>query len=139
MSVRDVFHQAVKTALQKDGWKITADPLRLDGGGVTVSIDLAAERLIAAERNEQQIAVEVKSFLEGASAISEFHTALGQFLNYRAVLNLSSPQRELYLAIPDSAYATFFQLPIPQGQIEAFNLKLLIYDPEQEVILAWIS
>lgn len=82
MSVRDIFHNTVKTALIKDGWTITDDPLRLEVGGVSVSIDLSAERLIAAERRGQKIAVEVKRFLEGASAISEFHTALGQFLNY---------------------------------------------------------
>ena len=104
MSARDIFHQTVKTALQKDGWTIMADPLRLEVGGIDVSIDLAAERLIAAEREGQSIAVEVKSFLEGTSAISTFHTALGQFLNYRAVLRIDSPERELYLAIPISAY-----------------------------------
>jgi hypothetical protein len=48
-----------------------------------MSIDLAAEKLIAAEREGEKIAVEVKSFLERSSAISEFHTALGQFINYR--------------------------------------------------------
>jgi hypothetical protein len=44
MSVRDIFHQTVKTALQKEGWSITADPLRLEVGGIDVAIDLAAER-----------------------------------------------------------------------------------------------
>ena len=81
MSAKDVFHQVVKTALQKDGWQITNDPLTISGGGVNLSIDLAAEKLIAAEREGQKIAVEVKSFLERSSAISEFHTALGQFIN----------------------------------------------------------
>lgn len=27
MPARDIFHPSVKTALQKDGWKITDDPL----------------------------------------------------------------------------------------------------------------
>ncbi|EKV00176.1 XisH protein [Leptolyngbya sp. PCC 7375] len=139
MSKRDLFHSVVKSALQRDGWKITADPLRIESGGINVAIDLAAERLIAAERNGQQIAVEIKSFLSGASAVSEFHTALGQFLNYRAVLKLDSPERELYLAVPVNAYETFFQLPMPKGQVEDFQVKLLVYDPQKEAIVLWKS
>ena len=139
MSKRDVFHPVVKSALQKDGWVITADPLRIESGGINVAIDLAAERLIAAERNGQQIAVEIKSFLSGASAVSEFHTALGQFLNYRAVLKLDSPERDLFLAVPLDAYETFFQLPMPKGQIEEFQIKLLVYNPQKEIIALWKS
>ena len=56
MSARDRFHDAVKIALQKDGWTITADPLFFRFGGVDVYIDLAAERIIAAERNGEAIA-----------------------------------------------------------------------------------
>ena len=82
MSAKDIFHEVVKRALQKDGWQITHDPFSISVGGVNMSIDLGAERLIAAERQGEKIAVEVKSFLERASAISEFHTALGQFINY---------------------------------------------------------
>ncbi|BAY79765.1 fdxN element excision controlling factor protein (plasmid) [Nostoc linckia NIES-25] len=74
MSAKDVFHEVVKIALQKDGWQITHDPLLFNVGGVKMSIDLAAEKLIAAERENEKIAVEVKSFLEKSSAISEFHT-----------------------------------------------------------------
>jgi hypothetical protein len=62
MSARDKFHEAVKIALQKDGWTITADPLFFRFGGVDVYIDLAAERIIAAERNGEAIAIESKAF-----------------------------------------------------------------------------
>jgi hypothetical protein len=48
--------------------------------------------LIAAERGEEKIAVEVKSFI-GTSAISDFHTALGQFLIYRIMLAVNEPSR----------------------------------------------
>ncbi|BAY23912.1 fdxN element excision controlling factor protein [Calothrix sp. NIES-2100] len=96
MSARDVFHEVVKIALQKDGWQITHDPLLFNVGGVKMSIDLAAEKLIAAERENEKIAVEVKSFLEKSSAISEFHTALGQFINYRGALR-RRVQSEFYI------------------------------------------
>ncbi len=46
-----------------------------------MQIDLGAERLIAAQKQDERIAVEIKSFI-APSAIYEFHTALGQSLNY---------------------------------------------------------
>ncbi len=79
---KDLFHNTVKTALQKDDWQITDDPYALRYGTSDVYIDLAAEEAIAAEKEGLTIAVEVKSFV-GGSTISEFHTALGQFLNYK--------------------------------------------------------
>jgi hypothetical protein len=138
MSAKDVFHGVVKIALQKDGWQVTNDPLTISVGGVNLSIDLAAEKLIAAEREGQKIAVEVKSFLERSSAISEFHTALGQFINYRGALRRLQPERVLYLAVPLTTYKTFFQLDFPKDMILENQLKMLVYDVEQEVIFKWI-
>jgi hypothetical protein len=137
MSAKDVFHEVVKKALQKDNWQITHDPLSISVGGVNVSIDLGAEKLIAAEREGEKIAVEVKSFLEKSSAISEFHTALGQFINYRGALRRRQPERVLYLAVPLTTYKTFFQLDFPQAMIEENQVKMIIYDVEQEVIFKW--
>lgn len=139
MSAKDVFHEVVKKALQKDGWQITHNPLSIGVGGVNVSIDLAAEKLIVAEREGEKIAVEVKSFLEKSSAISEFHTALGQFINYRGALRRRQPERVLYLAVPLTTYKTFFQLDFPQAMIEENQVKMIIYDVEQEVIFKWIN
>ena len=85
MAARDVFHEAVKIALVKDGWIITHDPLALSFGGVDLYVDLGAENVIAAERAGQRIAVEIKSF-SCPSLVSDFHAALGQFLNYRLAL-----------------------------------------------------
>lgn len=85
MPAQDLFHQAVKNALIKDGWTITHDPLFLSFGEVDFFLDLGAEKVFAAERSGRKIAVEVKSFTS-SSAIAEFHTALGQFLNYRIAL-----------------------------------------------------
>ncbi len=109
MSAKDKFHEAVKTGLQKQGWTVTADPLELDYGDLTLLVDLAAERLLAATRQGEKIAVEVKSFLN-PSAITDFHQALGQFLNYRLALRKIEPDRKLYLAIPEDTYRKFFSL-----------------------------
>ncbi len=137
MSAKDVFHEVVKIALQKDGWQITHDPLLFNVGGVKMSIDLAAQKLIAAERENEKIAVEVKSFLEKSSAISEFHTALGQFINYRGALRQRDPERILYLAVPLTTYRTFFQLDFPHEMVEENRVKMIVYDVESEVIVEW--
>ena len=91
LDIKDYFHSVVKAALIQDGWAVTDDPLKIKVGGVDMEIDLGAEQIIAAERQGQKIAVEVKSFLVGTSAISEFHRALGQFINYRAALKSETP------------------------------------------------
>ncbi|BAZ14384.1 fdxN element excision controlling factor protein [Calothrix sp. NIES-4071] len=139
MSARDTYHEVVRIALKKDGWRITSDQFTFTIGGVKMSIDLTAEKMIAAEREGQKIAVEIKSFSEQSSAISEFHTALGQFINYRAALRKREPERVLYLAVPQLAYNTFFQLEFPKEMVEENKVKMLIYDIEQEVIVAWKS
>jgi len=138
MPAKDVFHQAVRHALEKDGWTITDDPLLVDLKEVRVFVDLGAERLIAAERENETIAVEVKSFV-GGSTISEFHTALGQFINYRLFLRLSDPQRSLYLAVPSETYEEFFKGRIISQVIKENTLKIIVYEPISEVIEQWIS
>jgi XisH protein len=47
---RDIIHNAVRTALERDGWNITHDPLYLRISDVDLMVDLAAERIIAAEK-----------------------------------------------------------------------------------------
>ena len=138
MSAKDIFHDAVKTALQKDGWIITNEPLYLRLSDEQLRINLGAERLIVAERDKEQIAVEVKSFL-APSAISEFHTALGQYLNYCDVLQVQQPHRTLYLAVSIDIYRNFFRRDLPQLSMQVYQLKLIVFDPVAEVIVQWIN
>lgn len=136
---KDVFHQQVKNALIKDGWNITHDPLTIRiSEAVKLQIDLAAESAIAAERDSEKIAVEIKSFV-GDSDISAFHTALGQYLNYCQALEEQEPERIVYLAIPVETYQDFFQLPFIQRSLRRYQVKLMIYDPKQEEIKQWIK
>jgi hypothetical protein len=136
LAAKDAYHEAVIAALKKDRWVVTHDPLYLAVGGVEMYIDLGAEPLIAAEKDDQKIAVEVKSFLQ-PSTISEFHTAVGQFLNYRRALRTTEPDRRLYLAVPLEIYKTFFMLPFIREGVEEYQLLLLVYDAEEKVITLW--
>lgn len=138
MSARDRFHQLVRTALENEGWVITHDPYHIDLGFVDFYIDLGAELLLAATKDDQKIAVEIKTFL-AASTISEFHTAIGQFINYRIALEDDDPHRQLYLAVPLDVYKRFFRYPFIQTVIRRNQIPLLVYDTEKQEIAEWIS
>lgn len=138
MSARDTFHQLVRTALENEGWIITHDPYHIDLGFVDFYIDLGAELLLAATKDDQKIAVEIKTFL-AASTISEFHTAIGQFINYRIALEDDDPERQLYLAVPLDVYKRFFRYPFIQTVIRRNQIPLLVYDTEKQEIAEWIS
>ncbi|MDZ8223991.1 XisH family protein [Nostoc sp. ChiVER01] len=137
MSAKDAFHTIVKTALQKEGWLITHDPYTLQAGTLELYIDLGAEKVIAAEKQGQKIAVEIKSFLS-PSKITELYAALGQFIIYRIALQKQEANRTLYLAVPSTVYNDFFILPFIQSVIKT-NQCLLIYNIEQEAIDQWQS
>jgi hypothetical protein len=136
MAAKDLFHQAVKQALLNEQWQITADPLMIKIEGVKFEIDLAAEKVVAAEKSGRKIAVEIKSFLN-PSVVNDFHAALGQFLNYRLALQMSEPERVLYLAVPTDTYESFFQERFTQEAIKLYQVKLIVYDPLQEAIVQW--
>lgn len=138
MSAKDIVHEAVKNALTNEGWQITHDPLYLQISQIRYVIDLGAEKLIAAEKADRKIAVEIKSFI-GPSATSEFHTALGQFLNYTLALEREEPDRTLYLAVPLDTYDEFFTLPLIQLAVQRYQLKLLVFSAEREVIVQWLE
>ncbi|NES68621.1 MAG: fatty-acid oxidation protein subunit alpha [Okeania sp. SIO2D1] len=138
MAAKDKFHAVVRIALEKEEWQITDDPLLLEVGGTKFEIDLGAQQLLAAERGEEKIAVEIKTFLSD-SPLTDYHNALGQFLNYRLALEISDPKRILYLAIPVVAYDTFFKGEFAQISLERYEIKLIIYDSIKEVIVRWIN
>ncbi len=134
--VKDRFHDAVRTALEKEGWTITSDLYEISVGDVDFEIDLAAE-MLAAERAGEKIAVVIKSFI-GRSNVSDFHTALGQFINYQFALEEFEPERKLYLAVPESIYNSFFQRLFTRSVVERTQICLLVYDEKQEVIVQWL-
>jgi hypothetical protein len=101
-----------------------------------LQIDLAADKIIAAEKPGEKIAV--KSF-SNDSPMYDFHLALGQFLNYQMTLEENEPDRVLYLAVPLDTYQSFFQRPLPKAAIQRHKLKLIVYRIKKEEIAKWIN
>ncbi len=138
MPAKNFFHEEVKQSLIKDQWVITHDPywIKLADSDINVYVDLAAERIIAAEKGGEKIAVEIKSFI-GASWMNDFHEALGQFLNYRMALREKEHDRILFLAIPLDIYKAFFTRRFIQAVCQEYNIRLIVFDPKAEEIFSW--
>ncbi len=133
---KDKIHNVVKQALINDGWLITHDPYIIETKDVDYEVDLGAEKILAAEKLGQKIAVEVKSFL-ATSFVYEFHRILGQMLNYSLGMEDFEPDRQLYLAVPQKIYDENFHLSFIQKAIKRFKIKLLIFDDENQHIIKW--
>ena len=136
MPRKDAIHDAVKKALIKDGWNVTDDPLFLEYSDEDMYVDLGAERLLAAGRGSEKIAVEIKSFL-GPSALTERHTALGQYQVYLAVLEKVEPDRKLYIALSKSAYDELAEMETFALVIARFQVLLVIVRIAEEEIEDW--
>lgn len=137
MPAKDIYHDAVKQALIKDGWTITHDPLILKWGIKDLYVDLGAERLVAAEKEGRTIAVEVKSFVS-QSEMADLENAIGQFILYHDIMARTEPNRVLYLAIRVAIFENIFEEPIGRILLENQRLRLVVFDPEAEVIVKWI-
>lgn len=129
----DKYHSVVRNALLKAGWTITHDPLYLRLDDIRVFIDLTAERI-----NVQPIAIEVK-VLESPGQSHQIASAFGQYLIYRAVLELERPNHKLYLAVPAEAYYNLLVGPTFQKVIEDNQIYLVVFQPEREEIVLWTN
>lgn len=138
MPAKDIIHDAVRNALENDGWTITDDPLTLTYKDKSVYTDLGAERLFGAQRDKEKIAVEVKSFI-GASVIRDVEIALGQHALYLAFLSEIEAERKLYIALNQIAYATLSQSDAIQMLFRYNQVSLLVVDVDSEVIVSWIE
>lgn len=138
MPAKDLFHSHVVNALKREGWTITDDPLSIKWMGRTLQIDLGAERVIAAVKGAEQIAVEIKSFIS-PSPIEDLRDAVGQFLLYVVALEGAQSPRTLYLAIRDDVYEEVFALPEGQALCAKAQLKLIVFNADREEIVQWIS
>ncbi|MEO6036787.1 MAG: XisH family protein, partial [Saprospiraceae bacterium] len=138
MAKHDLYHDLVKRALVNEGWIITHDPYLIKVEDVRYEIDLGAEILLAAEREGRKIAVEVKSFIE-QSTVHAFHLAIGQYIDYLVAMEETEPERELYLAVPETVYDWFFTKAIIQKTLRRINVQIIIYSIENENIAKWVK
>ncbi len=135
---KDVFHQAVRTALEKDGWTITNDPyiIKTELLKEPLSADLGAEKMVAATKEGEKILVEIKSFLR-ESLIYEFHRAIGQVISYQINMEIQEPDRTIFLAIPNFAWDKMAPQPFFEIVLRRERIHCLIFDPETQSVVLW--
>jgi len=134
---KDIYHDLVKELLIADGWTITHDPLLLAFGVRKVYADIGAERLIAAEKGKEKIAVEIKSFV-GLSAIDDLEKALGQWRIYSHILKQKDRERMLFFAVRADTFYEVFSDVFGEMIRREEELNFIIFDPIKKEIVRWL-
>ncbi|XXV23302.1 element excision factor XisH family protein [Sorangium sp. So ce1389] len=73
----------------------------------------------------------------GPSLIDDLEKAIGQFVLYHDVLANLEPERVLYLAVTEFIYLDLFAEPVGQLLLEKRRIRLMVFNPETEVIQQW--
>ena len=134
----DAYHETVKTALRKDGWTITDDPLVLEYKDMTLFADLGAERTVAAQKDDERVAVEVKVF-GSPSLTTDLQKAMGQYDLYQFLLAQTDPARTLFLAVAKDVWEDYFSRPSVQDYLAYRKVNFLIFDAKTEEVVQWIK
>ncbi len=50
---------------------------------------------------------------------------------------MREPDRKLYLAVPIDTFESFFQEKFIQEAVKCYQVKLIVYNPIQEVLVQW--
>lgn len=123
-------HNAVKNALIKDVWEITAENFQFQFMDLELDGDLEAQKIFADERIEN-IYIVIKDFF-GASILSDFETAFGKFVLLKTVYSEIKSDFKTYLAFSEYDYNNFFRTIIEEDKIPFF-----VFDLKNETITKW--
>ena len=93
--------------------------------------------MLAAERNGEKIAVEIKSFL-GKSTVNDLENAVGQYGIYAGALEEVEPDWKLYLAISGAVYDELAQMKAFTMIVKRYRIALIIVALKKEEIIQWI-
>ena len=134
----DAIHDAVVAALENDDWDIIKENWTLRYQEVRLAVDIFAKKTIFAQQGEKKILVEVKSF-SGRSFIKQLQAALGQYGMYHNIILWEELDFELYMAISERVYSLFFTRQSTKDFLNAYQVKLLVIDTDEEKVVQWIK
>ncbi len=137
MPKKDNFHETVKTALETEGWRVTNDPLFVPTkGGTNFFIDLGAERILCAEKEGSNIAIEIKSF-NSNSPMYSFYEILGQFLVYKIALSEQKKPWDLFIAMPDIGFKKLDESLVFNQAMQQYGMQFILVSPISKSIVEW--
>lgn len=134
MPAKDRYHDIVKRALNKDGWRITGEQITLAVEDRYLWVDIEASKTISG----LLILVEVKELEEVPSPVEALANAIGKYLLYQTALSVLEVNIPLYLAVTAAAYQGILSEAIGRLAIKRANVSLLVFSPEKEEIVRWI-
>jgi len=134
MPAKDRYHDAVKHALNKDGWTVEDEQFALTIDQRNLWIDILASK----GEPRLVILVEVKELAAVDSAVEALANAIGKFEMYRLALQSAKVNIPLFLAVTKQSYDGILSEKIGQLVIQHARIPLIVFDREQEVILQWI-
>lgn len=138
MPIMDVYHDLFKKSLIDNGWTITHDPYPLNIGLRTILVDLGAQKLIAAEKGNKKIAIEIKSF-SSPSLLNELEKSIGQMRLYNFSLSKRDPERKLFIAFPLRIFKEINLDPELKEFFDLERLNQIIFNQDTGVIVEWLE
>jgi len=137
MPAQDLYHDVVRDALRKDGWRITHTALQLKARTESRAEELWEGPWLIADKDERKVAVAVSSFV-GRSNTVDLSQTWGQLALSRPRLHAMDPDRVVYLAIRQATYSACFEGTEDDLILEKEHMQLIVFDPRAEVIVQWI-
>ncbi len=122
-------------ALRKAGWTQIDEQIGIIVEDRRLWIDIRAGK----EAERLVVLIEVKGFENKPSPIEYLAQATGKYALYCAVLDYLHIKLPLYMAVPEAAYRGILSEEIGKQTLKHSSVRLLVFDPEREEILAWID
>jgi hypothetical protein len=137
MPTRDLYHDVVRDALRKDGWRITHTALQLKAQAESSAGDLWEGPWLIADKDERKVAVAVRSFV-GRSHLADIIQTWAQLGLSRPRLHAMDSDRVVYLAVRQATYSACFAGTEGERVLAKEHMQLLVFDPRAEVIVQWV-
>ena len=137
MPTQDLYHDIVRDALRKDGWRITHTALQLKARAESRTRELWEGPWLIADKDERKVAVAVSSFV-GRSNLADITQMWGQLELSRPQLHTMDSDRVVYMAVRQATYHACFGGTEGELLLEKEHMQLIVFDPRAEVIVQWV-
>jgi hypothetical protein len=135
LPAKDHYHDVVVNALRKAEWTHIDEQIGIIIEDRRLWIDIRASK----EAEQRAVLIEVKGFENRPSPVEYLAQATGKYALYRATLDYLQIELPLYMAVPEVAYRGILSEEIGKQTLKYSGVRLLVFDPEREEILAWID
>jgi hypothetical protein len=137
MPIQDLYHDVVRDALRKDGWRITHTALQLKARAESRTGEPWEGPWLIADKDERKVAVAVSSFV-GRSNLEDITQTWAQLGLSRPRLHAMDSDRVVYLAVRQATYSACFAGAEGELVLAKEYMQLLVFDPRAETIVQWV-